>query len=75
MEYQKLVKDADRGLPTAERHCSVCFAPIRDVSTAARSQEGHHYCAKCGAAMFKADTLSRFRCAGHDSACARPPSA
>ncbi len=54
MESHKAVKGAARPVPPADRHCSVCFAPIVDASKAARSPEGHHYCAACADVVFKA---------------------
>lgn len=65
MKFQQVVEGPDRCFLAVERHCSVCFAPIRDTATAARSQEGHHYCAACADILFKAGTLDGLRCAAH----------
>jgi hypothetical protein len=68
MEYQKVAEGPDRCILAVERHCSVCFAPIRDTADAARSQEGHHYCARCAERMFTAATRDGFRAARRVSA-------
>jgi hypothetical protein len=67
MKFQPVVESPDRCFLVVERHCSVCFAPIRDIATAARSQEGHHYCARCADILFKAEALDGLRCVAHRS--------
>ncbi|MUM77147.1 hypothetical protein GKC30_05830 [Pseudodesulfovibrio sp. F-1] len=64
MECRKTVEVEERNSQPQVRHCAVCFAPIGDSAAAARSQEGHHYCARCADAMFKAGALEGLR---HDS--------
>jgi len=61
MECRKPVEVEDRNRQPLVRHCAVCFAPIGDSAAAARSQEGHHYCARCADAMFKAGALEGLR--------------
>jgi hypothetical protein len=74
MDSHKTAQGASRPVPPVDRHCSVCFAPIADASRAARSPEGHHYCAACADVVFKA----RQQCARNTdrkAPAAEPPSA
>lgn len=75
MECRKSVEVEERCFQPQVRHCAVCFTPIRDSAVAARSQEGHHYCARCADAMFKAGALDGLRCGSLGSTVKDTPAA